>query len=192
MYTTNMTYPSSISGLFKFLSDSGFELSAPIDVDGIATCLGARIEEDDELEDSGVIGQITFDGSDPLIKINPIENSYPPRRRFTIAHELGHLCLHNAGSKTEFKDNVTSMSRSESYWNAKESTANNFAAQLLMPKTLLIEEGVKIINKYKADNEISVMPGRIFVKEMSDRFIVSKESMAYRLKCLGIMKNASV
>jgi hypothetical protein len=53
------------------------------------------------------------------------------RRRFTIAHEIGHYCLH--GPKPTFDD-----TRDLTTWktHSKETEANIFAGELLMPERL--------------------------------------------------------
>jgi Zn-dependent peptidase ImmA (M78 family) len=52
----------------------------------------------------------------------------PHRQRFTIAHELGHLLLHEAGA--EYRDDTFRGT-------PKEYEANAFAADLLMPLWML-------------------------------------------------------
>jgi len=77
------------------------------------------------------------------------------------------------------------MTRSGSYWDLYESQANTFAAQLLMPKKLIISEGNKILESYEEDD------GPIFADDfasaMARRFKVSKQAMEYRLNNLGIL-----
>lgn len=180
---------SSASSLLSHLTDEkGFRVNAPIDVDRIATELGILVESDFSLELKDIVGEIFFKDEKPIVKINPIQNSYSPRRRFTLAHEIGHYCLHSAKSKKGFADSQKTMSRTESYWDSYESEANSFAAQLLMPKDLVLEEGRKIIASYQAENKKEVVPVRIFIETMSDRFEVSSKAMEYRLKNIGIIK----
>lgn len=64
-----------------------------------------------------------------IITINS-ETTYPPRKRFSIAHELGHFELkHNV---IHF-DNVATL---DYFKNGNQETeANEFAAELLIPKT---------------------------------------------------------
>lgn len=166
----------------------GRPIGVPIDVDAIAEFLKVRVEEDASLELDDTVGQIGFKGDQAVVSINPVQNSYEPRRRFTLAHELGHFCLHADKIQLGFKDSKKTMSRSLSYWDAKESEANTFAAQLLMPKELLIKYGQQIIDAYKASNGVSSMPLKEFLQRISSRFAVSNKAMEYRLKNLGIIK----
>ena len=69
----------------------------------------------------------------------------PGRRRFTIAHELGHWYLHHAGGGTETRycrsDEVGVTVTST---RAREREANRFAAALLMPEPLVRAETVRL------------------------------------------------
>lgn len=89
------------------------------------------------------------------------------RQRYTIAHEFGHYCLHK-DFMNEFED--TTFFRRESDWTSREYDANQFAADLLMPKE----------NLEKAlDNNI------ITIKELSEAFGVSMIAMKNRLLSLN-------
>lgn len=165
-----------------------FDVKAPINVDKIATELGIIVESDFSLELKDIVGEIFFKEGSPIIKINPIQNSYNPRRRFTLAHEIGHYCLHSAKSKKGFVDSQKTMSRTESYWDSYESEANNFAAQLLMPKTIILEEGQRIIDEYLGKTGAKGVPVHVFIEDMADKFEVSSKAMEYRLKNIGIIK----
>ena len=165
-----------------------FELKAPVDVEQIANKLEIRVESDYSLESKNIVGEILFENEKAVIRINPFQNSYSPRKRFTIAHEIGHFCLHSTKSKESFVDSMKTMSRTESYWDSRESEANNFAAQLLMPKDLIIDEGQEIIDTYKAQSTSETIPFYTFVERMADKFEVSSKAMEYRLKNLGIIR----
>ena len=66
---------SNASSLFDHLKTEGFSVFAPVDVDAIAGLLGIVIENDLSLEDKGTIGEILFRDQQPVVKINPIQNS---------------------------------------------------------------------------------------------------------------------
>jgi Zn-dependent peptidase ImmA (M78 family) len=64
----------------------------------------------------------------------------PERQRFTMAHELGHLLLHeyraphaDGPRQVRYRDSVSSLGTDQ-----EEVEANQFAAELLMPADLLI------------------------------------------------------
>ena len=163
------------------------DFNAPIDVDKVASVLGIEVNDDYSLT-SDTIGTISFQKETPIVKINPFQNLYKPRRRFTLAHEIGHFCLHKNKSENGFTDSIHSMSRTESYWNPVESEANSFAAQLLMPESLILMEGQAIIDNYVSQHNTETIPSQHFIESMADKFEVSSKAMEYRLRNVGILK----
>ena len=118
------------------------------------------------------------------------------RKKFTIAHELGHLILghdtslniqdkaivnHDSQPKNPsqilFRDDKTSEG---SDW--REIEANHFAASLLMPKDLLNKE----INKLIQNNSRNYL-SEYNVHELAEIFGVSAISMSIRLSRLGFI-----
>jgi len=105
---------------------SRFEVKrAPVPVYEIAEAMGITVVEE-ELPVTGILD--AEDRDEVRIHVNVFDP--PTRRRFTVAHELGHLMLHPLG--VEYRDFVTS-------WNGgkKERQANHFAVDLLMPEWLV-------------------------------------------------------
>lgn len=183
----------NVAALSSFLKGTfDYELNRnapPIDVDKIAELLGILVSDEPrfDVDDVNTVGKITLEKDEPArVWINPMENSYAPRRRFTLAHEIGHFCMHRATNQTTFVDTKATMNRSESYWNRFESEANNFAAELLMPADLIRSVGRGVIDKFKAENDVEMMPMAVFVEQMASRFKVSNPAMEYRLKKIGI------
>jgi len=107
------------------------------------------------------------------------------RQRFTIAHELGHLLLH---ADEEFhidekrplarRDDVSSQAT-----DAREIEANQFAAELLMPKALV---GASVEALIEADPEISVEEA---IDELANAYRVSTLAMTHRLTNLKIISS---
>lgn len=183
----------NVGELRAFLKqEHGYDLyndAPPIDVDRIADLLGILISDEPrfDIDHINTVGKITLEKDAPArVWINPMENSYAPRRRFTLAHEIGHFCMHRASNQTTFVDTKATMNRSESFWNRFESEANTFAAELLMPADLIRSIGRKIIDNYKNENDVTTMPMAKFVEQVASRFKVSNPAMEYRLKNLGI------
>ncbi|MGJ8592203.1 MAG: ImmA/IrrE family metallo-endopeptidase [Aquaticitalea sp.] len=120
-----------------------------------------------------VSGLFVMKHDTPYIAFN--SNHSKKRRRFTIAHELGHFILHSK-SKSLFVDKNKSVmyrnSDSSSGEFLKEREANAFAAALLMPRKL-IEEEIKSIN----DERI--------INDLADKFDVSTQAISFRLSNLG-------
>ncbi|GFD83806.1 hypothetical protein KUL118_66680 [Tenacibaculum sp. KUL118] len=99
------------------------------------------------------------------------------RKRFTIAHELGHYVLHKniplfvdkTGAKVLYRDNNSSTGEVK-----REREANAFAASLLMPAKFIESE----INKIPDDmDEV--------IEYLAERFNVSLQAMTYRLANLN-------
>jgi hypothetical protein len=108
------------------------------------------------------------------------ENHSKTRKRFTLAHELGHLILH--GYTTAHADGPFLVrfrdARSSDGSVREEIEANEFAAELLMPNEMLIERLRSHRLEYAPfDDEAS---GRI-IKEIAKEFDVSKAALQIRL-----------
>jgi len=87
------------------------------------------------------------------------------RRRFAIAHEIGHFVLHPEPRRRERSGAVSEAG------NGEEREADAFAAELLMPEHL-VREAVRESG-----------PG---VARLADRFAVSRKAMQARLRSLGL------
>lgn len=129
----------------------------------------------------------TDNNTDKLIQINKFEPEY--RQRFTTAHELGHILLGHQGVSyrtsdvTKYKDTIKRMN---------EVAANKFAAELTMPKSLVIDvlfSSIKqmgySINQRFGDEDISKIV-RISANELG----ISPRALDIRIKNLGVFVNA--
>nr|WP_325295139.1 ImmA/IrrE family metallo-endopeptidase [uncultured Oscillibacter sp.] len=160
---------SAISTARKVLED--YKLNRiPIDVEGLCDSLGIKIHYVDFSSIEGKVkkeisGAIQKNGDTYTILVN--ENESDVRARFTIAHELGHYFLH---VKNDSRQIVTSFRRDQS---PRETAANKFAAELLMPKKLIQEEYAKM-----------VIP---ISDTLAKKFEVSKPAMRIRLESLDLM-----
>jgi len=128
-----------------------------------------------------------------------VVDKYQPdtRKKFTIAHELGHLLLkHDTALNTQDKGMINTQQKqlntpsqilfrndktSEgSDW--REVEANHFAASLLMPREILNREIHKLMQKkpkpYLSEPDVC---------ELANIFEVSPISMSIRLSRLGFM-----
>ena len=139
----------------------------PVDPVRIARALGINVVDANLAGD--VAGAIVKEaGKDAVILVNETDN--PNRKRFTVAHELGHFVQKSddAFEYVDRRDTLSTMGVSP-----EEMYANAFAANLLMP-----EEEVKRLHSEKASD-----------LEMALRFGVSREAMRVRLSSLGITPN---
>lgn len=120
------------------------------------------------------VAEFSLDGMSGLLY--PLErrivvnaNDGPPRRRFTLAHELGHwVCQALAGHVQPVYCRADQVGVGEG--RALEREANIFAAELLMPEPL-------VRKKFAAS-------GRL--KKLATDVGVSEEAMHWRLYNLGL------
>jgi hypothetical protein len=92
------------------------------------------------------------------------------RRRFTIAHEIGHFVLHPERGRPERGGVVNEAGRME------EREADAFAAELLMPEHLVRD---------------AVREQGLDVDRLADRFEVSRKAMQARLRHMGLVERHS-
>jgi Zn-dependent peptidase ImmA (M78 family) len=152
--------------------------SIPIPVDRIAKSLGAQIRYsplDEELS-----GMIFVREGTPIIGVNSLH--HPNRQRFTIGHEIGHLCLHRADitaavhvDKAFSEGGLRRDGASATGTEAREIEANQFAAGLLVPRAIL----ETMLGDSNADVE-----DKEWLEDLAKQFKVSKATLEYRLKNL--------
>lgn len=126
------------------------------------------IETDLGREVSGFLERINMSWK---IYINRYESE--SRKRFTIAHELGHFVYHRdkySSGSVSTPDQI--FFRDENVLSPIEQEANNFAANLLMPEDVFkkyIDSGVRKI------------------VDLADRFQLSTSAIKYRAYKLGML-----
>lgn len=111
-------------------------------------------------------------------KITIYINSSEPimRKRFTVAHELGHYFLNHLGESDKTIHRKTDFF---SDGNSRESDANAFAAAILMDQ-------FKVKDLYNKLEYIGVPLDKI-VSKLSSTFKVSRPAVNIRLKKLGLI-----
>ena len=116
-----------------------YQRSAPVDITALATEFGLSVYEKDDLPD-GVSGKICRDDSTDSpggysIYVNA--SDVYTRQRFTVAHEFAHYLLH----RDKIGDGITddALYRSDKMTTQDEFAANNKAADLLMPRRLVMK-----------------------------------------------------
>lgn len=138
----------------------------PVDVEALAKALGISVSY--ERLEKDVSGLLLVENGVAKVAIN--DAHHLNRRRFTLAHEIGHVLLHAKGYRV-FVDRR--FFRNE--WSSKgelreEIEANAFAAALLMPQSLIEQ-------RLEADSGIT----DVDVFRLATRFQVSEQAMALRL-----------
>lgn len=96
------------------------------------------------------------------------------RQRFTIAHELGHALLHQISS-VHVDRHFTVMCRSTASSAAQdiyEIEANTFAAELLMPESLLKVDLLKLELDKEDDRQLFIL---------ANRYGASSQAITYQL-----------
>lgn len=158
----------------NLLIDNGM-LKRPVKVDKLAKSIGLKIDYQD-LDDE-VSGFLVLKDNKNIIGVN--ENHPTVRKRFTISHELGHYILHineQALFVDYYKGNKLYRSTSKEYNYRMEKQANQFAACLLMPESLISEEIERLPESLSYDRKL---------ERLSELFKVSSQAMDFRLKALG-------
>lgn len=105
-------------------------LNPPVNIEALTQQYADVILVPFPVDVDGVTVGLKQPGRRPRVYVN---NSLPlTRRRFTLAHELGHVLLpRHVGSIVDELDRDTS-SEEPRYWEM-EAEANRFAAEVLMP-----------------------------------------------------------
>ena len=152
----------------KVLAEFGVR-RAPVPVEKIATALGATVKYSPfEGELAGVLAR----GEDQVV-IGVNSSHHSNRQRFTIAHECGHLLLHEGAAyvdksfRVNWRDDVSSMAVDR-----HEIEANRFAAELLMPYKILLQD----LRSHDIDLE-----NEEAIKTLAKRYGVSVQAMTYRI-----------
>lgn len=148
----------------------------PIDPAKIATRLGIPIKEVEfkPYNNDRVSGGIVKEKDSYIIYVNKKDNM--TRKRFTIAHELGHFFLKHLDNRGEFVD----LHRETYFTNDKdELDSDEFAACLLMGS-----ENIK--SRYKILKNVGFSEDYI-ISKLSSIFVVSQQAVRNRLKKLQLI-----
>ena len=121
----------------------------------------------DNKKTSGVVYYKQDDQTEGEILLNPNEPN--SRKRFTLAHEIGHIVLKHQGDgekrTVDKREDMEKMSKSP-----KEYAADAFAAELLMPAEEFTKYWIQCANIF----------------QLAEMFFVSKQAALIRIENLGI------
>ncbi len=161
--------------LDRYADVYGLADRGPVPVEDIAESLCGLHVRDVPL-DPGVSGMLLLRRRE--IHVNALEAGlWPARRRFTIAHEVGHWEIHRDEIEdvtvTRTADYEPAASKKRAPEQVREREANRFAAELLMPEPRVHDA----VGRDGAD-----------VLGLAGVFGVSALSMAWRLHNLGYVK----
>ena len=152
----------------EILAHTGFLKPSAVDIVRLAEELGLNVYS---AFLNGYSGYIKFENGEKNIYVNNLESR--ERKRFTIAHELGHYLLHRNLIE---KEGGTVLYRGAN-GDIIEQQANRCAGALLMPES--------IVKKYFNEINESV---EIKISILANIFDVSVSAMYTRLSVLGLLQ----
>jgi predicted transcriptional regulator len=154
----------SVSTAFRQAFEPAGVLPTPVD-DIAESLFSLRVIDDHDMAESGTLDPAAYE-----VRVNAAECAAAPmRRRFTIAHEIGHFVLHAPGATGAVFCRVTDAPEAPKQLIERE--ANRFAAELLMPEDLVRSEATRLGADCGA---------------MAELFQVSAPAMGWRLYNLGL------
>lgn len=145
----------------------------PVPVEKLAEREGATVRY--EPFEGRLSGMLYRSAEGSIIGVNSLHAAV--RQRFSIAHEVGHLLLHEPQLQIDehafiaFRDPESSKASDPA-----EIEANQFAAALLMPEDLLAKSLGALGDNPDVEDAI---------RSLAQTFEVSQEAMTIRLKNLG-------
>ena len=161
-------------------------ITAPVDIVKVVASLGASLHEQ-QFEDH-VSGVLAIQGGAKHILIN--KNHHSNRKRFTAAHECGHLVLHHVQGDGLFIDKQMQLykrvgvpsgpeytSQDSTTTPTQEREANLFASAVLMPAPLLTQAIQRLNHDLDEDDMLT----------LANAFGVSSAAMSIRLQNLGLL-----
>jgi Zn-dependent peptidase ImmA (M78 family)/transcriptional regulator with XRE-family HTH domain len=160
---TPATNPAELADIVRL--EAG-QTRPPIDVRTVISTCNVRFSEEEM--PTALSGLVVVVDDTPAIAVR--RQDPPRRRRFTAAHELGHVLLVHHDT---FHVDLTAAEGVPPNYNWRhERAANDFAAAVLMPAALL------------RDDVSTTVP--VTTRALADRYDVSEQAMSIRLTALGI------
>lgn len=153
-----------------------YNIQIPIEnINDVVTTLGGSVEESIDINNMPD-GSIRKQDNGFIIYISPFQSS--ERKKFAIAHELGHLFLHMG---YRINSEIWNKQKNATYYRCGDSLmeyqANEFASALLMPKKTY----KKIMDQYTIGNEVET-------DKVAEYFGVSVSAASNRGKFLGYLQ----
>lgn len=153
-----------------------YDIQIPIEnIEKVVNDIGGRIEVSFDI-DNIYDGSIKKENNNFVIFVSPYQS--PGRKKFTIAHELGHLFLHMGYNiNSELWDTQENSTYYRSGDSIEEYQANEFAAALLMPR-----------ERYKEIMDQNTRGTIVETEKIADYFGVSVSAASNRGKFLGYLQ----
>lgn len=178
---------AALDRLVASLLNAAGATSIPVNVEAVASSLGAQVHA--QPLENDVSGVLAIKGTAKHIIVNALHHDN--RKRFTIAHEIGHLVLHHGTADRLFIDKQLTIyqrigtATSTAYTNSNSTTtpeeereANRFASALLMPaeqlRQTMLDLGFDLFDE-------------LDVSRLAGLFQVSEQAMSIRLQQLELV-----
>lgn len=168
----NLRFNKGSAAAKDLLEQNGFDNLMDFPLELFASGLGATVIEKPLLNSDG---RIIFGKKHTIIEISE-DIEFAQKKRFTLAHEIGHLVLHKGIDIHNDNDSTTSWfnNKEKQAKNGRiEYEANQFASELLIPSLLFIDK----------------QKGKKFspqlLRDLADFFIVSLTAIAFKYFQLG-------
>lgn len=174
-YATDMLTRQDIESRAQEVLQLTGSSNLPIDPVTLANAAGIKVHTA-EFSNGNLSGMISKRGPESVILVKQTDPN--TRKRFTIAHELGHHFLHLTDQEDgAFVDDTINLFREQfqdhdhpAVNRQQETEANRFAAALLMPEPLM-------------RREFALHPD---IDYLAWKFGVSEQAMGYRIAELGL------
>ena len=157
--------------LFAHKAWETLKLEAPADLARVASKLGIEVHDREFVEEIDGL-YLRLPGAPPLIALNSLYVKPFVRKRFTLAHEIGH---HLLSRKITPNKGLFFFDTSKTRHTMMEHACDRFAALLLMPENLVRQYYEELA--YNTERRVSIM---------ADRFGVSSWALRRRLNELGL------
>lgn len=182
--TSEMIEAQAMQDLLSFQRITRKTLSFPIFADEILESLwGVSVDYQDDVKDgNGVSVLACFVSEKKIVYVNEKMRGPEGRASFTLAHEAGHVSLHNFLSVLKMTDALCRGSMpNEEKAKMIERQADKYASALLMPK----EELMTKLNEceYSSIGEINLQK---YSQKLTSYFGVSNQALEMRLSDIGI------
>lgn len=169
-----MPKPRSAKQIRELVEDllkrHGVAQKIPVPIEEIARAEGAELRY--MPYDGDLSGMVYRDDDRTVIGVNSLH--HPNRERFTIAHELGHMLMHKGKEvfvDRKFRINFRDGASAEGI-EPEEIDANRFAAEILIPYDMIVED-LKGQQLDAVDEEE--------IAKLARKYRVSTQTMTYRI-----------
>lgn len=150
----------------RMINSLGIENTSLVDIADLITFHNGIVKE---IDLGNCDGRLVMKNGRSIVSVDS-KIEFPQRKRYVLAHELGHIIMH-ADQEASFTDDDTML---EGYKKGpQEKEANDFAAALLMPGELFKASCFK--QKFTPD----------LIRTLAEKFNTSLTSIIYRFIDLG-------